>query len=34
VPSENLIGKAIVIYWPPPAWAMIKHVELNDDTLQ
>ena len=31
VPIENLIGKAVTVYWPPPAWTMIKHVELGLD---
>jgi signal peptidase I len=28
LPSENVVGKAIVIYWPPPLWEVIKHKEL------
>jgi signal peptidase I len=27
LPMENIIGKAILIYWPPPKWEMIDHVE-------
>jgi signal peptidase I len=27
LPFENVIGKAVVIYWPPPKWEMIDHVE-------
>ena len=27
LPFENIIGKAVVIYWPPPKWEMIDHVE-------
>lgn len=27
LPMENIIGKAVVIYWPPPKWEMIDHVE-------
>jgi signal peptidase I len=27
VPMENLIGKAIFIYWPPTDWSMISHPE-------
>ena len=29
VPLENVIGKAIFTYWPPPTWQMIKHVQLG-----
>ncbi len=32
VPEENIIGKAITVYWPPPAWTIIKHVQLGFDT--
>ncbi len=28
VPMENVIGKAIVIYWPPPQWNIIDHVQV------
>jgi len=28
LPVENVIGKAILIYWPPPDWAMIDHVDI------
>ncbi len=28
LPEENVIGKAILIYWPPPHWAMINHVNV------
>jgi signal peptidase I len=27
LPEENVIGKAVLIYWPPPDWAMINHVD-------
>ena len=27
LPMENIIGKAVLIYWPPPKWEMIDHVE-------
>jgi len=27
LPLENVIGKAILIYWPIPEWNMINHVE-------
>jgi hypothetical protein len=25
---ENIIGKALLIYWPPPNWAAIDHVKI------
>ena len=28
LPSENLVGKAVVIYWPPPLWKVIQHKQL------
>lgn len=28
LPEKNVIGKAMVIYWPPPEWAMINHVQI------
>ncbi|GAB4432871.1 MAG: signal peptidase I [Anaerolineales bacterium] len=27
LPVENVIGKAILIYWPPPEWGVLSHVE-------
>lgn len=27
LPMENVIGKAILIYWPIPEWNLINHVE-------
>jgi signal peptidase I len=27
LPVENVIGKAILIYWPIPEWTLIDHVE-------
>ena len=27
LPIENVIGKAILIYWPIPEWNLIEHVE-------
>jgi len=27
LPLQNIIGKAILIYWPPPKWELIDHVE-------
>jgi len=28
LPLENVVGKAIVIYWPPPLWDVIRHKQL------
>jgi len=28
LPIQNVIGKAILIYWPPPEWAMLDHVRI------
>jgi len=28
LPVRNVIGKAVLIYWPPPEWAMIDHVKI------
>jgi len=28
LPEQNVIGKAILIYWPPPDWAMINHMDI------
>jgi signal peptidase I len=28
LPIQNVIGKGILIYWPPPHWAMIDHVDI------
>ncbi|NJC97086.1 MAG: signal peptidase I [Anaerolineales bacterium] len=27
LPVDNVIGKAILIYWPPPEWKLINHTE-------
>jgi len=27
LPIENIIGKAVLIYWPPPKWEVIDHLE-------
>jgi len=27
LPMENIVGKAVLIYWPPPRWEIIDHVE-------
>jgi signal peptidase I len=28
LPVENVIGKAILIYWPPPDWNLIEHLDI------
>ncbi len=28
LPIENVIGKAILIYWPPPEWNLIDHYDI------
>lgn len=28
LPMGNIIGKALLIYWPPPEWALINHVQI------
>jgi signal peptidase I len=28
LPLQNVIGKGVLIYWPPPEWAMIDHVQI------
>ena len=27
LPMENIIGKSILIYWPPPEWKIINHTQ-------
>ena len=27
LPMENIIGKAVLIYWPPPEWKIINHTQ-------
>lgn len=27
LPQENVIGKAVLIYWPPPDWQIINHAK-------
>ncbi len=29
LPIENVIGKALLIYWPPPDWKAISHFEIE-----
>jgi signal peptidase I len=28
LPFENVVGKAVLIYWPPPLWEVIQHTEI------
>jgi len=28
LPFDNVVGKAILIYWPPPLWNVIQHTDL------
>ena len=28
VPMDYVVGKAILVYWPPPDWGIIDHVSL------
>ena len=28
LPIENVVGKAILIYWPPPYWKVVSHYEI------
>lgn len=28
LPMENVVGKALVIYWPPPDWNIISHYDI------
>ncbi len=28
LPFENVVGKAVLIYWPPPMWTVIEHKDL------
>lgn len=28
LPMENVIGKAILIYWPPVQWSLIRHTQV------
>jgi len=29
LPIQNVIGKALLIYWPPPEWAMVNHTKIE-----
>jgi signal peptidase I len=28
LPQENVVGKAVLIYWPPPLWKVLEHPEV------
>jgi signal peptidase I len=28
LPFEKVVGKAVVIYWPPPQWELIQHAKI------
>jgi signal peptidase I len=28
LPYEKVVGKAVVIYWPPPLWEVIRHAKI------
>lgn len=28
LPADNLVGKAVLIYWPPPMWEVLEHTEV------
>jgi signal peptidase I len=28
LPQENVVGKAVLIYWPPPMWGVLDHPEV------
>ena len=28
LPMENVVGRAVLIYWPPPVWKVIDHPDL------
>lgn len=27
LPQENVVGRAVLVYWPPPMWAVLEHTE-------
>jgi signal peptidase I len=29
LPTQNVIGQALLIYWPPNEWAMVNHVKVE-----
>ena len=28
LPAENVVGRAVLIYWPPPMWNVLEHAEV------
>lgn len=28
VPMDYVVGKAILVYWPPPSWGLVNHIPL------
>ena len=32
LPTQNVIGKALLIYWPPNKWAMVDHIRIEVPT--
>ena len=32
LPIQNVIGKALLIYWPPTEWAMVDHIKIEVPT--
>jgi signal peptidase I len=28
LPAEKVVGKAVLIYWPPPLWKVLEHTEV------
>jgi len=30
LPFDKVVGKAVLIYWPPPLWEFIQHTELSN----
>jgi signal peptidase I len=34
VPMDYVIGKALVVYWPPPDWGLVDHVPLANAAIK
>ena len=32
LPIQNVVGKALLIYWPPNEWAMVDHIKIEVPT--
>ncbi len=32
VPLENVVGKAVFVYWPPQEWGMVDHIKPSFDS--